>query len=93
MKFIVNFEAATAEFDLARSPALVVHTAEKSEAVELPAITGYDGEIRHLIQAIAAGRRELAASVDEAWEVTRILEAERESQRTGGAVKIATWNL
>ena len=89
MRFVVNFERATAEFDLARSPALVLHTAEGSSAVEpaAPGIaTGYDGEVRHLLNAIATDRRELAATMDEAASVAAMLEAEAESQRRGEPV-------
>lgn len=94
MRFVVNFERATAEFDLARaplSPALVLHTAEGTSAVEptVPGIaTGYDGEVRHLLSAITSGSRELGATLDDAAAVATVLEAEQESQRTGGAVAI-----
>lgn len=89
MRFVVNFERATAEFDLSRTPALVLHTAEGTSAVETaePGVkTGYDGQVRHLVGVIAAGRTDTRATIDEALNVTRLLEAERESQRTGRAV-------
>ncbi len=88
MRFVVNFERGTAEFDFSRapgSPALVLHTAEGTSAVEptVPGIaTGYDGEVRHLLGAIAGGRRELGATMDDAVAVAELLEAERESQDT-----------
>lgn len=96
MRFLVNFERATAEFDLSRGPAaptLVLHTAEGSSAVEPIArgggvATGYDGEVRHLLSAIAAGRREIAATMDEAAVIAEVLEAERASQQSGGVVEL-----
>ncbi len=89
MRFLVNFERGTAEFDLARpptSPALVLHTAEGSSAVEPTSAagrvkTGYDGEVRHLLEAISSGRGELRATMREAVEVAEVLEAEQRSAR------------
>ncbi len=79
MRYIVVFEHATAEFDFSRNPKLVLSRGGASEAVELPAHTGYDGEVRHLLAMIARGDRELVANISEAAALTRMLEAERAS--------------
>lgn len=79
MRYIVVFENATAEFDFSREPRLVLSRGGKSEAVELPQHTGYDGEVRHLLAMIARGDRNLVATLDEAVALTRMLEAERAS--------------
>jgi predicted dehydrogenase len=89
MKYLATFEHATAEFEISRTPALMLHTREKSEAVALPAHAGYDAEVRHLVRAIAEGRTELDATLDDAVAVTRLLEAERESLRGGREVPFA----
>ncbi len=86
MRYTCVFEHATAEFDLMRSPSLVLHTAESSGAVELPAGTGYDGEIRHLVELLAAGGQRPIASLEEAAQVIRVIEAERESLAKGAWV-------
>jgi predicted dehydrogenase len=88
MRYLVAFERATAEFDLAREPALVVHTAEGSTPVALPALSGYDGEVRHLMDAIAAGGGPLRATLDDAVAVTEMLEAERLSMDRGASVRL-----
>jgi len=91
MRFVVNFERGTAEFDLAKTPALVLHTAEGTSAVELTApgiATGYDGEVRHLLEAIGRGDRRIDATVDDAVVVTELLEAERASQGSGEVVRM-----
>jgi predicted dehydrogenase len=79
MRYVVAFEHATAEFDLAREPRLVLSRGGASEAIALPGHTGYDGEVRHLLAMIARGERSLAATVDEAVGLTRMLERERAS--------------
>jgi L-ribulose-5-phosphate 3-epimerase len=81
MKFLVNFERASAEFDLAKSPTLTLHTADKSEAITLPPTNGYDGEVRHLLEAISSGSRELRATLKDAVAVAELLELERSGLR------------
>ncbi|MCC6406313.1 MAG: Gfo/Idh/MocA family oxidoreductase [Planctomycetes bacterium] len=83
MRYTVIFERATADFDIGREPKLLLAENGEAKPVELAATAGYDGEIAHLLAAIATGRRELAATLDEAVGLTRMLEAERRSLRTG----------
>ena len=75
MRFLVNFERASAEFHLTRPEQLVVHDGERSEPIKLEPITGYDGEIRHLVRAITSGSRAIDATMDEALAVSGLLEA------------------
>ncbi len=88
MRYVVLFEHATADFDLGRSPQLLIARDGRREAVDLEPISGYDAEIRALLAAIAAGRRELDATIDDAVTVARLLEAERASLETGREVEI-----
>lgn len=83
MRFLANFEQATLDFDINRSPRLLLHRGEGSQAIELGELTGYDGEIRHIVGAIHDGRRELRATLDDAVAVAEILEAEQESLAAG----------
>jgi predicted dehydrogenase len=89
MKYTAVFEHATAEFDLARVPALLLHTKESSGAVELPPGTGYDGEVRHLVELLASGGQRPIASIEEAAGVIRVLEREREAMAGGRWVEVA----
>lgn len=90
MRFTVVFEKATADFDLAREGSeLIVSRDGTSEPVELPAGTGYDGEIRHVLSAIAAGAEKLDATVEDALGLTRMLEAERASFESGATVSLS----
>lgn len=89
MRFTVVFERATAEFDLGRSASpLLVYREGRTETPALPTLGGYDAEVRHLVDAIAMNKpaRELAATLEDALAVTKILEAERKSLETGAPV-------
>jgi predicted dehydrogenase len=76
MGYTVAFERATADYALGREPELRLSRDGASEPVELEDLSGYDGEVRHLLDAIARGadRSELDATLDEALELTRMLE-------------------
>ena len=79
MRYVVAFEHAVAEFDSSREPRLVLSRGGAREAIELSPHTGYDGEVRHLLAMIARGERALAATIDEAVGLARMLERERAS--------------
>ncbi len=89
MRYTALFEGATAVFDLAdpTSP-LRVYRANHAETIDLPGVSGYEGEAAHMLAAVSAMRRgepfTLRATLDDALDVTRILEAERQSQVKGG---------
>lgn len=87
MRFVVRFEAATVEFDLARDPQLVVHRGGRSEPVEVEPITGYDAEIRHSVRCVAEGRTP-QVSCDDAVASLELLEAERRSLESGRPVTL-----
>lgn len=85
MGFRVACAEATVVYDLTADPVLRVHRGGAAEAVALAAGTGYDGEVRHLLAAVAAGGGELRVTVADALGTARLLDAERESLRRGGA--------
>src|SRR5262249_54573960 len=82
--FTVCFAEATADFDSTRPQARKLFVARRGrvEPVPLERWTGWDGEVRHLLRAIARGTEPLA-TCDEAVLLTRMLEAERRSLATG----------
>ncbi len=81
MRFVVVFEHATADFDIGRTPTLLLHRNGASETIALPEGSGYDHEVRHLIDAIQRGRGagELTATLEDAVEVAKLLARERAS--------------
>lgn len=92
MRYVVEFEAGVAEFDLARTPALVLHRVGvngggESEEIEIEAgLTGYDLEIRAALDAVRRGGVS-PVPIEEAVSVTRLLECEMVSLESGAAVR------
>lgn len=89
MQYCVNFEQATAIFDLSKSPVLQLCMRGKGKTdVELQPGMGYDYEIRYLLDCIAGGKRPTQASVESAANAIRIVEAELRSVRENREVTI-----
>jgi predicted dehydrogenase len=82
MGYTVVFERATAVFALGREPLLEVYRDGKGEGIALEPWTGYDGEVRHVLDVVS-GKARLRATVAEAAELVRMLEAERRSLESG----------
>jgi predicted dehydrogenase len=90
MTYHVEFERATATFDVSRTPTVLIRSrGGTDETVDLPAESAYDAQVRDFIDAIASGQRSTRCTLDDAVAVTRILEAEQESTRTGSCVPLA----
>jgi predicted dehydrogenase len=88
MRYTVVFERATADFDLTRTPTLLLHREGRTETVEVGAPgsgSAYDAEVRAFLGAIAEGRAgsDLAASIEDAALTVAVLEAERRSLACG----------
>jgi predicted dehydrogenase len=79
----IVFEEATADFDLARKPKLLLTRHGSTSPVAIESTTGYDGEVRHLLSAIAGRTDSLLATIEESVELTRMLEAEKASLVSG----------
>lgn len=93
MRFIAEFENATADFDISRTPQLLLISNNKSEPVEVSKLNGYDGEVRHLLAAIASQTTpQLRATLDDAIDVAIMLETEQYSAEIGKRVTI-TWGV
>ncbi len=88
MHFTVVFERATCDFELGRDPVLRLAQGGESQAVELPAGSGYDGEVRHFLAAVR-GEVPLAATTQEAAALTAQLEAEVASLERGERVLLS----
>lgn len=79
MRYVAEFEHASADFDFGRDPQLLLSHDGKCNPVEVSALSGYDEEIRHLVQAVAEQKRELRATLADAIKVAELLDAERRS--------------
>jgi len=87
MRYLVNFERATAEFDLTHPTPARLHRESGTDVIDTGPLTGYDMEIRHLVSVIAAGSRDIRATLDDALAVAQMMEAEARSLRAGGTVE------
>jgi len=79
MRYTVAFDSAIADFDLSRGEPLRLTRDGRTCAVPLDPLTGYDHQVRHLVQAVTTGRRDLRVTIEEAVAVAHLLEAERRS--------------
>lgn len=79
MRYVAIFENATADFDLSRDPQLLLCQDGKSEPVTVDSFSGYDLEIRCIVNAIASKPHPPMPTLSEAAGVTRLLDAERAS--------------
>jgi predicted dehydrogenase len=84
MRYIVVFERATLDFDLARTPPLLLARDGRCEAVPLSPGAGYFPQARCIVEAIRErGRPDaLPATLDDSIAVTAMLETEQASLLT-----------
>ena len=82
MRYLVNFEHATADFDLARDPQLLLHGKLRSEPLPIAKTLGYEGQAREIVRAILSGRTDLRATLTQAATVLDVL-AEEHAQVAG----------
>jgi predicted dehydrogenase len=94
MRYIAEFENATADFDIGREKQLLLCSKGNAEAVDVGKLNGYDGEIRHLLTAIANNQpaTSLRATIADAVDVAIILETESYAAECGQRVRI-TWGV
>lgn len=89
MKFLANFEKATAVFDLASDPVLkLVEPGGDWQAVAVEDAMGYALEIDHFLKAIQANRKPSVSTMRSAAESIRVVEAELQSITTGQVVPL-----
>lgn len=84
MRYTVEFASAVADFDLARSPSLLVHHGDgRTESPDLSDEDGWQAEVAAFVDAVGRGSVEPPATLASAALATAVLEAEAESLRTG----------
>ncbi len=93
MRYTVVFEKATADFDIGRTPTLLLSQEGRSDGVSFaPAAAGapappsaYEAQVRAFVRAIAPGAAasSLTASIADAVQTTVLLEAELRGVLTG----------
>jgi len=90
MAYTVNFERATADFDIARgAKALRLHEDGQPMRVVKPVgVDGYVGELQHLLNSIATGTPPTVVTVQDGLSAVEICEAEEKSIQLGQPVKL-----
>ncbi|MEO0514194.1 MAG: Gfo/Idh/MocA family oxidoreductase [Planctomycetota bacterium] len=84
MQYTVNFEKATAVFDLGAEHALnVIASDGQKTPIELPAGMGYDHELAYFLDCIAKGVAPQVVTLEDAARSLRLVEAEARSIATG----------
>ncbi|MDB5305313.1 MAG: afr 7, partial [Phycisphaerales bacterium] len=88
MRYSVNFERASAEFDSSRADTLIVYGDNKSEVITTDKHDGYAGEMSYFIECVKTGQKPHRVTADDAVAGLQIIEAERKSIETGLAVAV-----
>jgi len=87
MRYTVNFEQATADFDISREHQLIVSQDGKSETIDLPG-DGYEAELAYFVECVGAGRAPTLVTAEDAVAGMRILEAEQRSIESGAIERL-----
>jgi predicted dehydrogenase len=89
MQYTVNFERATAVYDLAAQQQLMLYEpGQAPRAVEMETGMGYDHEIGYFLECITAGQRPRIVTLRDGLNCLRIIEAESRSAKSGAPVTL-----
>jgi predicted dehydrogenase len=89
MRYTVNFEQATADYDLGRekSPLMLLHEG-KADVIDLGPEHGYVRELRYFVDCVKNKRKPAVVTADDGVRSVKIVEAEVQSVRSGNVVKL-----
>ncbi|MEO1534459.1 MAG: Gfo/Idh/MocA family oxidoreductase [Planctomycetota bacterium] len=87
MRYIVEFDDAVADFDLTRKQTLMLHGGDASQAIEVPAGSGYDHQAAAVVRAVLHGG-DAPVSLNDALASLRVIEAERASMSSGNRSRV-----
>ena len=87
MRYTVNFEHATADFDIGREHQLIVSRDGQVETIDL-AGDGYEAELAYFLDCVQHHRAPTVVTAQDAVTGLRILEAEQRSIESGSLEKI-----
>lgn len=90
MAYTVNFEKATADYDLARGADAfkLYEEGQPPRTVKFEGDDGYAGELRHLIESIQSGKPPTIVTPQDGLSAVEICEAEEKSVRLGQVVTL-----
>jgi len=90
MAYTVNFERATADYDLGRAAEALrlCETGQPPRTIHCEGPDGYVRELRHMVAAIQTGKRPSVVTADDAVSAVEICEAEERSVYSGERVRV-----
>lgn len=90
MSYTVNFERATADYDMARGAEALKLFAEGQDpqTITCGGPDGYEAELRHAIDAALAGSKPTTVTADDGLAAVQICEAEAQSIQTGKTIAL-----
>ncbi len=88
MEYSVNFEKATAVYDMRAAENLVLYEGGKRSAIALDSRMGYDIEIEYFLECIKQGKRPTTITLKDAARSIRIVEAEGKSVKSGKVERV-----
>ncbi len=90
MQYTVNFENATAVFDLAQpQPLKVIQKGQEPQVILLATGMGYEYELDYLLQCLDAGKQPDRVTFADAADAVKIVNAEAQSIASGQIVSLA----
>ncbi|MEM7624153.1 MAG: Gfo/Idh/MocA family oxidoreductase [Planctomycetota bacterium] len=85
MRYTVNFENATADFDLARGDKpLLLHQAGQTVEIELPGGMGYDRELEYFVDCVRRGEQAYRVTLRDAALSVQLIETELKALQAPG---------
>lgn len=89
MQYTVNFDRATAVFDLAaQQPLMLYEPGQAPRAIALDAVMGYDLEIGYFLECIKERRQPTTVTLRDGLNCLKIIEAESQSARSAAPVTL-----
>jgi predicted dehydrogenase len=88
MQCNVNFENATADFDLAREQPLRLSQNGETKPIDCGPGFGYAAELRYFVDCVKKGQKPTVVTADDGVRSLKIVEAEVQSVRSGQAVRL-----
>lgn len=88
MQYTVNFERATAIFDIGAEKKLMLVENGQSREIPLESKMGYELEIDYFLNCIKTGVKPATVTLESGMNSVKIIEAEEKSVKTGKTVKV-----
>jgi predicted dehydrogenase len=89
MRFVVTFEKAMADFNIARKDPLILISDGENEAISCEGVDGYVGELAYFADCVRDGRKPERVTAQEAVDGLRVAEAEIRSIQSHQIERVA----